>query len=467
MRRLRGATGALVLSTALLVGGAGGAVAAADTGDSSTRAGQDRAGASDTSGASSRESARTTVRDLVRSATSAVESHRDRVLGPVRGADRAKTRDADVDRDAVTATDDGGESAPVIDDVVVDDVVTDGVADEAGSESGQSVDDSVTTATDPAVPASDDVAEVATGSQSSAPEQTGGTEPAGTTESSSPEPVGSGSVSPYGSADEQEPAVVSEPRPLVRVFTTMTTVVVSLGSAAAAVPPVVLSLPFSETPISDVIALLETVMASVSESATAARQLPYDLAALLRVEVTGTNPVGIAGHSESRLEILPEGIAPVVDTAAASPLSLPMTSELLFGDLPGQSRSGALTSAAFSAFAASPHSVPSPLAARMGEHQSLIDRAFGALLVPLSLWALATGALPGLAGLIIVFGAGIRVGYRNAKAGFAMRVSGIARFAGSGPLGVVRSGSFIALHNRAAADTQGALRWSRFGDQAA
>ena len=140
-------------------------------------------------------------------------------------------------------------------------------------------------------------------------------------------------------------------------------------------------------------------------------------------------------------------------------MTLPMTAELLFGDLSEPSRSGALTSSAFSAFAASPETAPSPLAARMGEHQSFIDRAFGALLVPLSLWALATGALPGLAGLVVMFGAGIRVGYRNAKAGFAMRVSGIARFAGTGPLGVVRSGSLIALHRGAGrADTQRALR---------
>ncbi|MGB3673370.1 MAG: hypothetical protein WA988_02905, partial [Candidatus Nanopelagicales bacterium] len=84
----------------------------------------------------------------------------------------------------------------------------------------------------------------------------------------------------------------------------------------------------------------------------------------------------------------------------------------------------------------------------VGEQQSLIDRAFDALLVPLSLWALFTGALPGLAGLLIVFGAGTRVGYRQAKAGFAVRVAGIGRFARPGPLGVVRSGSLVTLHQR-------------------
>ena len=462
MRRLRGATGALVLSTALLVGGAGGAVAAADTGDTTTRTGQDRTSSSESSGTGSRESARTTLRDVVRSATSAVESHRDRVFGSARGADRVKTRDTDADDEAATATEEGAESAPVVEDVL-DDEVADEVADEAAPAEETPADETAAATKDQAEPASDDAADVAAGSPAPESGQSGGAQSAASTEDGSTEPAGSGSVSPYGPAEAQEPAAVAEPRPLIRVFTTMTTVVVSLGSAAAAVPPVVFSLPFSETPISDVIALLETVMASVSESATAVRQLPSDLAAdlsaLLGVEFIGTNPGVIGGPHDSRLEILPEAVTPVPDTIAPSPMTLPMTAELLFSDLTEPSRSGALTSSAFSAFAASPETAPSPFAARMGEHQSFIDRAFGALLVPLSLWALATGALPGLAGLVVMFGAGIRVGYRNAKAGFAMRVSGIARFAGTGPLGVVRSGSLIALRRGAGrADTQRALR---------
>jgi hypothetical protein len=56
--------------------------------------------------------------------------------------------------------------------------------------------------------------------------------------------------------------------------------------------------------------------------------------------------------------------------------------------------------------------------------------------------------VPGIGGLLIVCAAGIRVGYRQAKAGLALRASGIARFAGPGPMGVVRSGSLIALHSR-------------------
>ena len=68
-----------------------------------------------------------------------------------------------------------------------------------------------------------------------------------------------------------------------------------------------------------------------------------------------------------------------------------------------------------------------------------------------SLSALAALALPGAGGLVILTGAGVRVGYRQAKAGFALRTAGIARFArpGAVPLGVVRSGSLVVVRPRA------------------
>jgi len=67
----------------------------------------------------------------------------------------------------------------------------------------------------------------------------------------------------------------------------------------------------------------------------------------------------------------------------------------------------------------------------------------------LSLAALAAVALSGVGGLVILTAAGVRVGYRQAKAGFALRTSSIARFAGPGPLGVVRSGSAVVIRPRA------------------
>jgi hypothetical protein len=79
----------------------------------------------------------------------------------------------------------------------------------------------------------------------------------------------------------------------------------------------------------------------------------------------------------------------------------------------------------------------------------LILNAAGVL--PLSLAALAALALPGAGGLTILTAAGVGVGYRQAKAGFAVRTAGIAGFArpGAVPLGVVRSGSLVVIRPRA------------------
>ena len=80
--------------------------------------------------------------------------------------------------------------------------------------------------------------------------------------------------------------------------------------------------------------------------------------------------------------------------------------------------------------------------------QSLLGHPYGELLLPVSLWALAAGALPGAGGLVILVATGARLGYRQAKAGVALRTTGIAHFARSGPLGVVRSGSFVVVRPR-------------------
>src|SRR5207302_8689116 len=79
---------------------------------------------------------------------------------------------------------------------------------------------------------------------------------------------------------------------------------------------------------------------------------------------------------------------------------------------------------------------------------SFLEHTVKAVLAPASLTALAAFALPGIAGLLIICAAGMRLGYRQAKAALAVRTSGISRFAQQGPLGVVRSGSLVAMHTR-------------------
>jgi len=72
------------------------------------------------------------------------------------------------------------------------------------------------------------------------------------------------------------------------------------------------------------------------------------------------------------------------------------------------------------------------------------------VVLPLSLAALAALALPGASGLVIVTGAGVRIGYRQAKAGVALRTAGVARFAPQGafPLAVVNSRSLVVVRPR-------------------
>ena len=80
--------------------------------------------------------------------------------------------------------------------------------------------------------------------------------------------------------------------------------------------------------------------------------------------------------------------------------------------------------------------------------RSFLRHAVSDLPVAVSVAALAAVALPGVGGLVILTLAGVRIGYRQAKAGFALRTAGIARFAGPGPLGVVRSGSLVVVRPR-------------------
>lgn len=82
------------------------------------------------------------------------------------------------------------------------------------------------------------------------------------------------------------------------------------------------------------------------------------------------------------------------------------------------------------------------------EVRSVLQHTVDAVLAPLSVLALAALASPGVSGLLLLSAAGMFVGYRQARAASMLRAVGIARFAKSGPLGVVRSGSLIAVHPR-------------------
>jgi len=78
-----------------------------------------------------------------------------------------------------------------------------------------------------------------------------------------------------------------------------------------------------------------------------------------------------------------------------------------------------------------------------------VEHAIGAFVATVSLTALAAVALPGLLGLLTTCAAGVRVGYRQAKAASALPHTAISRFVGSGPIGVVRSSSQVEMRSRA------------------
>lgn len=72
----------------------------------------------------------------------------------------------------------------------------------------------------------------------------------------------------------------------------------------------------------------------------------------------------------------------------------------------------------------------------------------GTFIRSVSVWALFTAAALGLFGLTGLTGLGTMVGFRQAKAGYALHASGLARFTGPGPLGVVREAGFVRIGSR-------------------
>jgi hypothetical protein len=109
----------------------------------------------------------------------------------------------------------------------------------------------------------------------------------------------------------------------------------------------------------------------------------------------------------------------------------------------------ALTAASYGEPASGAASAPDAVAqADLPDLPSILKHTVDAVFAPFSLTVLAALALPGIAGLFVVSGAGTMVGYRQARAAMILRAVGIARFVKAGPLGVVRAGSLVALHSR-------------------
>ena len=224
-------------------------------------------------------------------------------------------------------------------------------------------------------------------------------------------------------------------------------------------------------PVSDVSALIQDMLASVAGAVVPLTQLQSELAFFL-FGITGVEPVvdawgridsaalstavhawvaselpllrAFAGIPGMPVADIATGVAPLGGIAAS--ISAAMTRVGGASSLPGLAQS--FFRPASSELLLTGTGSLSGLAAPSGGVAGLmILNAAGVL--PISLAALAALALPGTGGLTILTAAGVGVGYRQAKAGSAVRTAGIARFAGPGPLGVVRSGSLIVVRPRA------------------
>lgn len=231
--------------------------------------------------------------------------------------------------------------------------------------------------------------------------------------------------------------------PITNAFTTVVQV---MGT----VPYTLAALPTSKTPIRDVITSVQYMLTTVADAMVPIVYVPRNLYTLMVTVPPVELPVFAGPITSERPTPVPAPESPLFGPQASPvPYSAPADAPL-FGTMTPRAALGAAVSSGLNTPLSVAGTVPAaPETVKSSDAKSFLDHVVSAVLVPASLTALAALALPGVAGLLIIVAAGIRLGYRQAKAAFVMRASGIARFAGSGPVGVVRSGSFITLRQRA------------------
>ena len=220
-----------------------------------------------------------------------------------------------------------------------------------------------------------------------------------------------------------------------------TTLVTSIDRLGAMVTQVVAAVPIVGAPASDVIGgvqdLLTSVVGSVGEIPASPPSLPALMGVGSRTPVDVAAGVHAVGHPPAAGASAP--VAPRLSQSPVIPLALSTA----------DGRGVQEATAGVAALDVSGRaSLPREAASTEGAFGSFLGRAFRQIAAHLSVAALAVAALPGLGGLLIVTAAGIRIGYRQAKANFTLRTNNLARFARQGPIGVVRSGSLIAVRAR-------------------
>ena len=201
-------------------------------------------------------------------------------------------------------------------------------------------------------------------------------------------------------------------------------------------------------PVSDVIALAKDMLTSVGGAVVPLAQLPSDLLFLLVGHRRGAACGGRRGrHPRPRVvgrRGCIGGVAIAAGAAACRYLGA-ATRRCLGPADDGEATAGVATLDVIAlgrASAASRMAPPEPDAAFPIRAGSSFRHVVGAIVLSVSLWALAAAALPGAGGLGFLTLAGVRVGYRQAKAGVrtthhghrALRPSGAPRYR---PIGVI------------------------------
>ena len=264
-----------------------------------------------------------------------------------------------------------------------------------------------------------------------------------------------------------DPTLASLLQPTTAALTAATNFVVAVGDTVISLPALLAALPTSSTPVTDVITYLQASLTSVGGALIPLVSLPSEVANAV-LSLTANLPDAVAS---------PVSAGPATGYLPGAGLDVPrapVTPTNVGGD---PSPRNPVTFALRGGFAAAPpvtgpaRPATAPAASAPESHSNtplLITGALAALLLSASLWALFAAALPGLGGLAAFSATGMRIGYRQAKAGTALYRSDLARFAPRGPIGVVRSDSLVSVHRRrGGTDEQPAKPHLRLVDTAA
>jgi hypothetical protein len=431
--RLRVGVGVCVLSTGLLIGSTGGAIASADTGTksdsaSSSSQGADGLGTGNPASAPSEhrpDSLGKAVRDAVRGVTGTLGSIRNQV----------QQRSVIIRHPKVSARANGPAALAPDPELVT---------------------------TDPdalsALPASPDPAESAPiDSQPSPTSSPTASAPAAA--SPAPQPATSTSGGTGAVATPRPPFANPFDPTAVKAATAVTNVATSVGTAVASVPGLILSLPTSQTPVTDVITSLQEMLTSVTYSALPLTQLPADLAEILAARWYA--PTATVGHPDRGLVSPTDTLLGLLQPSQLASATAAPTSALPTAESAGLSTGDAIPAATSVSHRFIPTGSVVDTAKTSDTGPSFLKEAVTALLVSVSLWALIAAALPGLGGLAAIGATGVRFGYRQAKAGLALRTTELARFAAGGPIGIVRSDSLIVMSPRSMRDLPPEVRDAR------